>query len=220
MHVITSEPNHQHSSLRERQKQARIDSIILAAKELFSQKGYTDATIEMIADKALVSTPTIYNYFKTKDRLLLALIQSCDEEIITALNRSTEHPNSSAEVEVANLLILIVSESLNALDPVTWRYAYSNKVLESNTKIGSGYIELNSKLYNTLENLLKNLLSHGKLPEDTDVSHLRYLFQRLNHALFGEIISDQDISLNQYRKTIRSYVHIIISGINYDGKNE
>ena len=86
-------------------------------------------------------------------------------------------------------------------------------MLEFNTEIGAGYIELNDKLYDTLEKLLNTLLDHGKLPEDTDISHLRDLFQRLNHALFGEIISDQRISLNQYRKTIRSYVRIIISGI-------
>ena len=213
MHILTSEPNQQHSTLRERQKQARIDAIILSAKQLFLEKGYTETTIEMIADTALVSAPTIYNYFKTKDRLLLALIQKCDEEIIALLNRSIEHPKSSADKEITNVLILIVNTSLNSLDPKVWRYAFAYKVLESNTEIGTGYIKLNNELYNIVEKLLKTLLSHGKLPQDTDVSHLRSLFQRLNHALFAEIISDRGISLAQYRKTILSYVRIIISGI-------
>ena len=210
---MTSEPNQPHSTLRERQKQARIDAIILSAKKLFLENGYAETTIEMIADTALVSAPTIYNYFKTKDRLLLALIQKCDEEIIALLYQSIEHPKSSADKEIAHVLILIVSASLNSLDSKIWRYAFAYKVLESTAEIGSGYRKMNNEIYSTVEKLLKILISQDKLPEATDVSYLRGLFQHLNHALFGEIISNNGISFTQYEKTIRNYVRIIISGI-------
>jgi AcrR family transcriptional regulator len=207
------ETKHKPSTLRSRQKQTRNDAVISAARELFLQKGYATATIEMIADKAFVSAPTIYNYFKTKERLLLAVIRKCDEEIITVLNQSIEHPKLSAEKEIANFLILVNSSSLNHLDPKTWQQAYANIVLDPNAEISSGYIDLNNELYNGLENLLNILLRQGKLPDNTDIPHVRYLFQRLNHALFGEIISDRGISLSQYRKIILSYVRLIISGI-------
>jgi len=44
-----------------------------AARELFFEKGYRDTTIEMITDRAGVSTGTFYLYFKSKEEIYMAL---------------------------------------------------------------------------------------------------------------------------------------------------
>ena len=54
-------------------KEARKDNLIDAALRVFAEKGYSDTTMTDIARKAGVSTPVLYEYFKTKEDLLFAI---------------------------------------------------------------------------------------------------------------------------------------------------
>ncbi len=61
-------------SLMDKKKQKRKKRIILAATALFQDKGYADTTIGDIADQAEVGVGTIYNYFSSKNEILLNLV--------------------------------------------------------------------------------------------------------------------------------------------------
>ncbi len=58
---------------REREKRERINTIILAARDLFFEKGYR-ATMDEIAERAELSKGTLYLYFKSKDELYISVI--------------------------------------------------------------------------------------------------------------------------------------------------
>ena len=61
-------------------KEARKDNLIDAALRVFAEKGYSDTTMTDIARKAGVSTPVLYEYFKTKEDLLFAIPEKFMEE--------------------------------------------------------------------------------------------------------------------------------------------
>ena len=50
-------------------------SVLLAGLDLFSQYGFNGTSTAQIATKAGTSQATIFKYFKTKEDLLLAIIQ-------------------------------------------------------------------------------------------------------------------------------------------------
>ena len=54
-------------------KQQRRRLILEAAKELFFDRGYRDTTIEMITERAGLSTGTFYLYFKSKQEIYMTL---------------------------------------------------------------------------------------------------------------------------------------------------
>ncbi len=58
---------------KEREKARRHQQIIVAAKRVFSAKGFNKATMEDIAKEAELSPGTIYLYFKNKDELYASL---------------------------------------------------------------------------------------------------------------------------------------------------
>ena len=58
---------------QEREKERRRQQIIIAAKRIFSAKGFTETTMEDIAKEAEISPGTIYTYFKSKDELYASL---------------------------------------------------------------------------------------------------------------------------------------------------
>jgi len=58
---------------REREGERRRQQIIVAARRVFSVKGFNKATMEDIAREAELSPGTIYIYFKNKDELYASL---------------------------------------------------------------------------------------------------------------------------------------------------
>ena len=60
---------------KEREKERRRQQIMVAAKRVFSEKGFNKATMEDIAQEAELSPGTLYLYFKNKDALVAEIVQ-------------------------------------------------------------------------------------------------------------------------------------------------
>lgn len=58
---------------KEREKERRRQQIMVAAKRVFSDKGFNKATMEDIAQEAELSPGTLYLYFKNKEELYASL---------------------------------------------------------------------------------------------------------------------------------------------------
>lgn len=61
---------------RERKKGETRENIINSAVSLFKVKGYTETSMEEIAEKVDVSKATLYNYFPDKGSILIVYFQS------------------------------------------------------------------------------------------------------------------------------------------------
>lgn len=64
-------PDEPRLSLRERKKQRTRECILEAAFTLFETPGYEQTTMDMIAEQAEVSRATLFNYFPSKQSMLL-----------------------------------------------------------------------------------------------------------------------------------------------------
>jgi len=60
-------------SVRESKKEAIRAALISAARDLFSEKPYSEVTLEEIADRASFHVQTLYRHFKNKVNLALAI---------------------------------------------------------------------------------------------------------------------------------------------------
>jgi AcrR family transcriptional regulator len=58
---------------KQRERERRRQQIIVAAKRVFSERGFSKATMEDIAREAELSPGTLYLYFKNKDELYASL---------------------------------------------------------------------------------------------------------------------------------------------------
>ena len=77
---------------KEREKERRRQQIIVAAKKVFSDKGFNKATMEDIASEAELSPGTLYLYFKNKEELYASL----SLRILQYLNLRLAHVNKDA----------------------------------------------------------------------------------------------------------------------------
>jgi AcrR family transcriptional regulator len=69
-------------SRKQREIDLRKQIIFEAAEKLFLSKGYEDTTMDQIANESEFSKGTLYNYFKSKDDLYLAIGTKAYEIII------------------------------------------------------------------------------------------------------------------------------------------
>jgi AcrR family transcriptional regulator len=58
---------------KEREKERRRQQILVSAKRVFSDRGYSRSTMEDIANEAELSPGTLYLYFKNKEELFASL---------------------------------------------------------------------------------------------------------------------------------------------------
>ncbi len=78
---------------KEREKERRRQQIIVAAKRVFSEKGFNKSTMEDIASEAELSPGTLYLYFKNKEELYASL----SLRILQYLHIRVEHVNKETD---------------------------------------------------------------------------------------------------------------------------
>lgn len=75
------------TGLRERKKANTRESLLNAAAALFAERGFSETTVDQIADRAEVSKVTFYGYFKAKEELLTALHNRVLEQALELVNQ-------------------------------------------------------------------------------------------------------------------------------------
>jgi TetR/AcrR family fatty acid metabolism transcriptional regulator len=79
-------PNHIRLSTALNQESERKKRILTSAIKVFGERGFQNATISEIAKNAQMGDATIYEYFKSKEDLLLAIPVEVTKELIPQIN--------------------------------------------------------------------------------------------------------------------------------------
>lgn len=88
---------------KERERERRRQQIIVAAKRVFSEKGFSRATMEDIAKEAELSPGTLYLYFKNKDELYASLSIRILQYLLIRLEHVAKEANASLETRMESL---------------------------------------------------------------------------------------------------------------------
>ncbi len=88
---------------KERERERRRQQIIVAAKRVFSEKGFTRATMEDIAHEAELSPGTLYLYFKNKDELYASLSLRILHYLLIRLEHINKDNHLDFETRISDL---------------------------------------------------------------------------------------------------------------------
>jgi AcrR family transcriptional regulator len=89
-------------TLRERRRERRTLEILEAALEVFSLDGYGNASMDRIAERALLTRVGLYKYFPDKQHLAIALREWKLEELATRIQTALE-PQTTLEARVQTI---------------------------------------------------------------------------------------------------------------------
>ncbi|MFK8048461.1 MAG: TetR/AcrR family transcriptional regulator [Halioglobus sp.] len=75
---------------------SKREQIVSQALELFYQNGFNATGVDLICTESGVSKKTLYNHFKSKDELVLAVLRKRDELFRNRIMRDTERLGTTA----------------------------------------------------------------------------------------------------------------------------
>jgi AcrR family transcriptional regulator len=140
-----------------REKERRRQQIIVAAKKIFTEKGFNKATMDDIANEAELSPGTLYLYFKNKEELYASL----SLRILQYLQQKIEHVNKIPAFEP--------EQKLNAMTEAMYDvYEYDPSVIINMFHLQSS---------DTLKNLSPQLLAEIQDLAGKSVEGLAIIFE-------------------------------------------
>lgn len=76
---------------------SRRDDILLAAAEVFVERGFDAATTREIGERAGLLSGSLYHHFETKEEMLFALVRDVYSGILASLESVQEAPGTGAD---------------------------------------------------------------------------------------------------------------------------
>lgn len=200
------------SGLREKQKAHRHDRIIDAATSLFREQGYELVKMEAIAAAAEVSIGTIYNYYRNKGDLLVAIVSLEVEEVLKAGEEVIAYPPGSAEEAVDALIGGYVEHSLHYLSKEMWRQAMAISTTQPSSPFGETYAALDVALARQTCQLLRQLQALGRLDLSADAESLGEVIFNNTNMNFMVFVKDEAMRLQDLRRTLRRQHDWVLRG--------
>ena len=137
--------NQSYSEILDAHRAQRREALLLAAAEVLNERGLRKATMEQVAQHAGVSKVVLYRYFKSKDRLVDAVLCDMIDAMLAAdeepANWWTERVRRTLTVSRRNPAALQLLVRQASHDPVHGKRfeelsdAFSRRVLEREAEI-------------------------------------------------------------------------------------
>jgi AcrR family transcriptional regulator len=166
-------------TLRERKKQRTRDSLLRAALELFTTRGYDGTTVDDITDAVDVSQRTFFRYFAGKEEAALALEVLVVERFVAAVR---ERPAHEAPMEALRQAVLqdwdTLQDVIEAVVPIEL-YLRMHRVIESTPVLLAAHLRHSLETEDTLARVLA-----GREGLDVDADPR----PRLAVAVFGGVM--------------------------------
>lgn len=192
--LMAAQTEMKHLGLRERQKADRRRHILDVAKSKFQTDGYANVTMEAIANDANVSSVTVYNYYKSKAGLLLALVAESDKYLIAQLEEMISgHPDDLIDA-VARFGQILRRHAMSYLSKPTWREVVSASIHEGSRDFGRTYMDLDRVLVELMQSLVEDAQERKLISSDIDSLALADCLFSLQNIRFFQFIADDDIS--------------------------
>ena len=154
--------------LRERQKTGRTQRILDAATVLFTEKGFNQVKAEEIAEQAEVSVGTLYNYFGSKNEILLTLSALENEQIEALAAAHKADLTATAADTLCNLLNVYFDPKNFMLDKTLWRLGYALSLIHVSSEAARRFRRSDIMLRQQVVDMSETLQRQGLLRMDLD----------------------------------------------------
>jgi AcrR family transcriptional regulator len=201
------------AGLRAKHKADRHQRIVEAAARLFRTMGYDTVKMEAIAAAADVSIGTIYNYYKNKGDLLVAIVSMEVHEVLAAGERVIADPPRHAEKAVAKLIANYIEHSLVYLSKEMWRQAMAITTQQPDSPFGITYGELDEALARQTSKLVKKLQTLGLVQVGVDAQAIGEMIFNNTNMMFTIFVKREEMSVADLLARIRRQNRTLVKAI-------
>jgi AcrR family transcriptional regulator len=166
------------TALPKRRKSVRRAEILAAARAVFLELPYEQASITQIADRAGCVVGTIYGYFENKRQLFDAVLSEFYDGLIADIE-----PRFAVIEGTADRLRFLVARHLQiTVDDPSWLKVLDREARGAESYFGSKLHQLNRRYAQFVMRTLSDGIARGELRADLDPQTARdFLFGGLEH---------------------------------------
>ena len=197
-------------SLREKKKIETKNKIFEVSGRLFKEKGFENTTIDEITKEAEIGKGTFFNYFPTKEALLLYFAEKKDELTYSLIESETAKSIHTKD-KIKNLLVFL-AESYETDKELTKLliFEYIKYIRSTGLKSGEDQSRRN-RLSRILHDFLGNGVKKGEVREGIDV---KTAAETLTAVYFQSVMvwlwSESDYSISE---DISGKIDLVFEGI-------
>ena len=151
-------------SRRELNKIQCRSRILKMSRRLFTAKGYENTTMEDIAEASEVSKATLYNYFSSKENLLLGIVEAALEEIRQLVTVELFQEPDSVE-KIRQVLETLAVDSIRYI-------TLTRRIFYLNVSEGNALHVTRLELLEILRQLVDEARERGQLRRDLTAEEL------------------------------------------------
>jgi AcrR family transcriptional regulator len=201
------------AGLRAKHKADRHQRIVEAAARLFRTQGYDSVKMEAIAAAAEVSIGTIYNYYKNKGDLLVAIVSMEVHEVLAAGERVIADPPRNAEKAVAKLIANYIEHALVYLSKEMWRQAMAITTQQPDSPCGLAYNQLDEALARQTAKLIRKLQTLGLAQVGVDAQAIGEMIFNNTNMMFTIFVKQEAMSVATLLARIRRQNRTLVQAI-------
>ncbi len=177
------------------------EAILYSAFQVFTEKGYHQAKVSEIAERARVGKGTVYEYFDSKEALLIGVIKAGTKYYIEQLNESAEQAVDPLG-KLRNILlknVTILKENQNFRQLINHNFGVNSEqfhlLLQEQRQI----------LFQKIQKILQEAINQQQIkPIDLEIGV---------RLVFGHIIAMDPEMGNLAEEQINSMIDILFKGL-------
>lgn len=147
--------------LRSRKKAQQKADLLAAAAELLRDRGYDEMRMEDIATTADVSLKTVYNYFSSKQSILIELLREDRQRMLAAYEAIASNPPGDLAKALALIIHADIGDVITARKKKLWRELLAAET-KSHSKPGDDF-EKNREIF---MDFVRRILLHFRKRQD------------------------------------------------------
>lgn len=181
-----------HEGLRARKKRESREAMHLAALELVAEHGLDQVTMEQIAERAGVSPRTLFNYWGTKEAVVVGIDPNRSSQLADALRaRPMDEPARES-------VLALIATHIKAVAPSLAVRELKRQVLAREPQLAQIVSNRSNDVRRALTDVLTERLSSSAGPEsarDVAIVHVEWLFAMLRSVYM--LAAEHDVDLDE-----------------------
>lgn len=198
--------------LHRRNRQKRVDAILLSAAEMFRRNGFEATRIEDIAEHAEVSAGTIYSYFETKDNILMAILAQHRDSTVPRRRQIVEAPPGDLLEAFVAYEHALLTDATRYLDRDLWRRVTAAGVMQPDTPLGAISIDIDRVAQQERRTILDALSERGALPDGLEVDRLAEVLRALSYHVWIRFLRGEFRSVAGAQRSIANNLAFVLRG--------
>jgi len=194
--------------ISQKEKQKTKLKLIQATVDLVTEKGFKAATMKEIAKLAGVSGATIYNYFPTKERILLAYFDEKQQETLEVLKGIEDFHTYTLQEQLQTLFEQKFEQFLPDREFVQIAYEMAFRTALSHM---NDMMEGRAKFVNTVREILDIAAESGEIPEQPYSTIVPELIMDLYLGLLYYWLRDDSEQFNQTSQLVDKSLDLVCS---------